>query len=59
MKICVEVYASIAAMEDGDEPLHEYVMEHDDDAQRRVLGAQCRCAFEAGQAVLTFPQRAR
>ena len=58
MKVCVEVYASITAMEDGDEPLHEYVMEHDDAAQRRALGARCRCAFEAGQVVLTFPQGA-
>lgn len=33
-------------------------MDHDDPAQRRVLGEQCRSAFEAGQCVVTIPERA-
>lgn len=33
--------------------LREYVMDHNDDQQRRTLGQQCRNAFEAGQAVVT------
>lgn len=32
-----------------------YVMDHDDPSQRRVLGEQCRNAFEAGQSVVTNP----
>lgn len=33
--------------------LKSYLMDHDDAGQRRVLGEQCRAAFEAGQAVTT------
>lgn len=33
----------------------EYVMDHDDAAQRRRLGVSCREAFEAGQMVVTYP----
>lgn len=32
-----------------------YTMDHNDPAQRRILGEQCRNAFEAGQCVLTYP----
>lgn len=32
-----------------------YTMDNDDPSQRRVLGEQCRNAFEAGQCVLTYP----
>jgi uncharacterized protein YicC (UPF0701 family) len=32
-----------------------YDMDHNDPAQRRVLGEQCRNAFEAGQCLLTYP----
>lgn len=32
-----------------------YIMNHDDAAERRVLGEQCRNAFEAGQCVVTYP----
>lgn len=35
--------------------IRQYVMDHDDPAQRRVLGEQCRNAFEAGQSVSTAP----
>lgn len=35
----------------------QYTMNHDDQAQRRVLGEQCRNAFEAGQSVATSPVR--
>jgi hypothetical protein len=34
----------------------EYVMDHDDPAQRRVLGEQCRNAFEGGQLIVTYPE---
>lgn len=33
----------------------DFTMDHNDPAQRRVLGEQCRNAFEAGQCVLTYP----
>jgi hypothetical protein len=32
-----------------------YEMNHDDAQQRRVLGIQCRNAFEAGQSIRTSP----
>lgn len=35
--------------------LREFVMDHDDQAQRRVLGEQCRNAFEGGQRIVTYP----
>lgn len=36
--------------------LHKsYIMNHDDAQQRRVLGIQCRNAFEAGQSIRTSP----
>lgn len=37
--------------------IRAYTMDHDDQFQRRVLGEQCRNAFEAGQSVTTYPQR--
>lgn len=33
----------------------KFTMDHDDLKQRRVLGQQCRFAFEAGQIVMTVP----
>jgi len=33
----------------------DYVMDHDDQTERRVLGEQCRNAFEDGQSVSTKP----
>lgn len=39
------------------ELVREYIMDHNDIAQRRVLGEQCRNAFEAGQWIITGPQR--
>lgn len=39
----------------GGPVFRSYTMDHNDPAQRRVLGEQCRNAFEAGQCVLTYP----
>lgn len=39
----------------GSELFRAYTMDHDDPAQRRVLGEQCRNAFEGGQRVVTYP----
>lgn len=33
----------------------DYIIDHNDPAQRRVLGEQCRNTFEAGQCVITYP----
>jgi hypothetical protein len=44
---------------DGGSCIHEYTMNHDDPAQRRVLGEQVRNAFEAGQRVVTYPEPPR
>ena len=47
--VCVEVW-------DKNESLvRDYTMNHDDPAQRRVLGEQCRNAFEGGQTIVTYP----
>ena len=36
----------------------KYSMNHDDPMQRRVLGEQCRNAFEGGQRIVTYPENA-
>lgn len=54
MKVNVEVYASIDAYEDGAPALRMYSMNHDNASERRVLGEQCRNAFEAGQMIVTY-----
>ena len=54
MKVQVEIYNSLKEFDNGYEPVRCYIMDHDDPAQRKVLGMQCRNAFEAGQVVLTF-----
>lgn len=56
MKIRVEVYPDVRALDEKLPPLVEYTMDHDDPRQRRVLGEQCRNAFEGGQCVVTFPE---
>lgn len=48
MNVRVEVW-------NGDVLFRAYTMNHDDQAQRRVLGEQCRNAFEGGQRVVTYP----
>ena len=52
LKIQVEIYSCT----DHKTLIHSYTMDHDDADQRRVLGAQCRGAFEAGQKVVTYPK---
>lgn len=59
MDIKVEVWESREAERSALAPVPAYgcitvyTMDHDDQAQRRVLGEQCRNAFEAGQCVIT------
>ena len=52
----VEVHQSFDHLLDGLEPFKKYFLDHDDQSQRRVLGEQCRNAFEAGQCVVTYPK---
>jgi hypothetical protein len=47
----VEVWAANGAL------VRAYTMNHDDPTQRRVLGEQCRNAFEGGQRIVTYPER--
>jgi hypothetical protein len=35
--------------------IHEYTIDHNDPQHRRVLGEQCREAFEGNQGVFTYP----
>lgn len=56
MRVQVFVYAEPGDLYDHDSTfLHSYVMDHNDSAQRRVLGEQCRNAFEGGQVIVTYP----
>lgn len=57
MKIQVEVWESHYAMRTDirRKLIRRYVMDHDSQEQRRVLGEQCRNAFEAGQLIVTYP----
>jgi hypothetical protein len=55
MKVAVEVYENQRSFLRGSGPIVAYTMDHDDQAQRRVLGEQCRNAFEGGQVVVTMP----
>jgi len=52
MKVQVIVKQSINGRE---VVVAKYVMNHDEQAERRVLGEQCRNAFEGGQMVITYP----
>lgn len=55
MNVRVIVYGSLNAFVYDDKPIREYDMNHNDPAQRRVLGEQCRNAFEGGQVIVTYP----
>lgn len=54
LKIIAEVYMPV-----GNNPFGSLVgkweLDHDDPAERRVLGIRCRDAFEAGLSVRTYP----
>lgn len=54
--IIVEIHKTIKDLDAGKHPWITYHMDHDDQTQRRVLGEQCRNAFEAGQCVVTYPK---
>ena len=55
MQIYVEIYANRQQFMTCGDPIRSYFMDHSDPAQRRVLGEQCRNAFEGGQLVVTGP----
>lgn len=50
MKIAVTIYDPT-----NQAVIRHYFMDHNDEKQRRVLGEQCRNAFEGGQVVITGP----
>lgn len=57
MKVEVQVWSSREEFYHSDvfAPIRQYVMDHDDASQRKVLGMQCRNAFEGGQVIVTYP----
>jgi hypothetical protein len=55
LQIHVCIYLNVDAFDNGELPIIEYTMDHDNAIERGVLGRQCRAAFEAGQVVLTYP----
>lgn len=54
MNVRVRVYRSAESLA-FERPMLDYIMDHDDPAQRRILGEQCRNAFEGGQLIVTNP----
>lgn len=51
----VIVYKNRKDFENKNSPLRRYVINHDLALSRKVLGEQCRNAFEAGQVIVTYP----
>ncbi|UZW62733.1 hypothetical protein [Lysobacter enzymogenes] len=37
--------------------IRSFVIDHNDGAQRRVLGRQCAYALEGGQKIVTYPEQ--
>lgn len=58
LKVQVEVYQSIYDFEEGRTAFRMYQINHDCPEDRRVLGQQCRNAFEGGQLIVTYPAKA-
>lgn len=56
LKVRVMVFRNKKAFEEKHSPLRNYVINHDDPKSRRVLGEQCRNAFEGGQVIVTMPE---
>lgn len=56
MQVRVVIYRNKHDFIEDNEPLRDYVIDHNDGHQRAVLGAQVRNAFEAGQVVVTILQ---
>lgn len=54
MNVQVEIWNAQDDYMDGEAPTWSYVVDMDDDVQRRTLAAQIRSALEAGQVVTTF-----
>lgn len=57
MKVRVQVFPkpSVGQQYTDNPPFRDYVMDHNDQKQRMVLGIQCRNAFEGGQVIVTRP----
>lgn len=63
MRVRVMVFANAYVNRDfwrhgeytSDSPLVDYVLDYNDEVQRKRLATSCRDAFEAGQVVLTMP----
>ena len=51
------LYVRVAVWAANGALIRAYTMNHDDPLQRRVLGEQCRNAFEGGQRIVTYPER--
>jgi hypothetical protein len=56
MHILVMVFAGVDLTAT---PLHKFVLNYNEAADRRRLGTQCRNAFEGGQTVVTRPATPR
>lgn len=51
----MSLFVQVVVYSQSGQVFRKYTIDHDDPAQRRVLGEQCRNAFEAGQSIRTTP----
>lgn len=51
----MSLFVQVVVYSPSGQVLRKYTIDHDDPMQRRVLGEQCRNAFEAGQSIRTIP----
>jgi hypothetical protein len=55
-KLLIRIVVEAPDGDGVDRVIADYVMNHNDPQQRRVLGEQCRNAFEANQSMFTYPE---
>lgn len=55
LRVRVRVWSDSRVYNWGAEPFIDYVMDYNNDVERRRLAESCRAAFEAGQVVVTVP----
>lgn len=51
----MSLFVQVVVYSPSGQVLRKYTIDYDDPVQRRVLGEQCRNAFEAGQSIRTTP----
>lgn len=55
MRVRVMVFEDFSSLRCNEWAIIDYVLDYNDEIQRKRLATSCRDAFEAGQVVLTMP----